>query len=166
MIAELIRRYVARTSHTAQALLAIMVLGVASTSFAQEVPPVPNQIEYSILTPGLRMPLNGTNPISLAAGSGAQISYLFAPTVNLPNGIVANVIGVGAFCLGSVNLNPSSISETLSCGPEVVFLNRVSLGFASDLVSGGTNGLTGLLVGKISLANFAPVAFWAVPFTI
>jgi hypothetical protein len=147
-----------------KSILAALFLLSAPAAFAQVAPDITNKTEYSlIMVPGARFNLSGASPVSLGIGSGVQLTYLFGGfNVNI-GGQAVPIFGIGGLALGSLNTTGSLENISLSCGPEVLILDRVSIGFVTDLISGGSNGLTGLLPGKVGLNNLAPVIFWSLP---
>jgi hypothetical protein len=160
------------TMPTALVLLACLFTGtaVAQTAPAQaehltlaqiENPPVPDHWEIGILPPGLRFNLTGLAPADFAGGLGATFNYLFGRVLLTPAGKPAIPwFGVSLFAQGGLNISDLLESENASIGAGVIFLNQLIVGWSVDLAAGGPNGASGLLTGKVSLANTGPVVFY------
>lgn len=116
--------------------------------------------DMGLSLPALKFPWGGSTSVQVAGGAGFQAEYNLFP-VSLPNATsLVPVLSLGGVMFGSVNSSTTS-PYALSLGPDVCFLHAVCLAVTADLAAGGGGlPLTGLLPGRVSVANFAGVLMY------
>jgi len=93
--------------------------------------------------------------VEVSPGVGVQLQWNVPFNVTLPLLGSVPLLSLGGAVTGTVAPSPAATSYQLSIGPLLTVIHSLGIGLMVDLAAGGSGGVTGILPGKVGLANVA-----------